>query len=143
MPGCTDCAAHRWKGEVFIVAPKQTPHWLNTDHPRIHVVDQDALYPEDDRQFLPTFNTNSIEQWLYNTPGLPGEIFIHMNDDYLFAGALKPQDLFGPTCQGVRVLVENRCAPKVISPLACCRPVFKSIRCCCCCRCLAPHHAGR
>ena len=37
-------------------------------------------------QFLPTFNTNSIEQWLYNTPGLPGEIFIHMNDDYLFVG---------------------------------------------------------
>ena len=88
-------------GAVFLISGwrLQTPEWLNTDHPRVHVVNQDDLYPEDDRQFLPTFNTNSIEQWLYNIPGLPGEIFIHMNDDYLFAGQVNPQDLFGPTCK--------------------------------------------
>ena len=39
-----------WRGEVFIVAPKQSPPWLNTAHPRVHVVDQDQLYPLDDRQ---------------------------------------------------------------------------------------------
>ena len=62
--------AQWWKGPLFIVAPGQTPAWIDTAHPRVHIIDQDDLYPEDDRQFLPTFNTNSIEQWLYNTPGL-------------------------------------------------------------------------
>jgi hypothetical protein len=97
-----------WRGHIYVVAPKQTPTWINTANPRVHIVDQDELYPTDDRQFLPTFNTNSIEQWLYNIPGMPGEVFMHMNDDYLFAGSIEPQDLFGPSCQGVRVLVENR-----------------------------------
>lgn len=62
------------------------------------------------RELLPTFNTNSIEQWLYRVPGMPESAtsFIHMNDDYLFLGPVQPQDLFGPTCSGVRVLVENR-----------------------------------
>jgi hypothetical protein len=27
-------------------------------------------------------------------------IFVHMNDDYIFTSAIRPQDLFGPTCAG-------------------------------------------
>ena len=27
-----------WKGEIFIVAPNQTPLWLKTAHPRVHIV---------------------------------------------------------------------------------------------------------
>lgn len=104
-----------WRGEIFIVSPAQTPRWINTSHPRVHIVDQDELYPKDDRQFLPTFNTNSLEQWLYNTPGLPesATMFIHMNDDYLFTAPMAPQDFFGPSCSGVRVLVENRAVRSV------------------------------
>jgi hypothetical protein len=104
-----------WRGEIFIVSPGQTPYWMNTSHPRVHIVNQDELYPPDDRQFLPTFNTNSLEQWLCNTPGLPesSTMFIHMNDDYLFTAPISPQDLFGPSCSGVRVLVENRAVRSV------------------------------
>ena len=39
--------------------------------------------------------------------------FVHMNDDYLFTAPISPQDLFGPSCSGVRVLVENRAVHSV------------------------------
>jgi hypothetical protein len=53
----------RAQGHIYIVAPAgECPYWLRRSHPRIHLVDQDALFPEDDRDVLPTFNTNAIEQ---------------------------------------------------------------------------------
>ena len=36
-----------------------------------------------------------------------------MNDDYLFTAPISPRDLFGPSCSGVRVLVENRAVHSV------------------------------
>eukprot|EP01048_Picozoa_sp_COSAG05_P011204 COSAG05_NODE_1041_length_6067_cov_116.470845_4_plen_210_part_00 len=97
-----------WKGILYVVAPNQTPQWANTSHPRLRIVDQDSMYPENDKGFLPTFNTNSLEQWLFTVVPKDTKAFIHMNDDYLFIGPVNPQDLFGPSCDGVRVLVENR-----------------------------------
>ena len=44
------------------MAPAQTPYWANVSHPRLKIVDQDDLYPPEDKGFLPTFNTNSLEQ---------------------------------------------------------------------------------
>ena len=43
---------------------------------------------------------------LLETAGTAGEalhpkIFVHMNDDYIFTSAIRPQDLFGPTCAGI------------------------------------------
>jgi hypothetical protein len=57
----------------------------------------------------PTFNINAIEQWLYRVPGLPdtAPAIVHMNDDFLFVGPITPQDLFGPSCNGVRVIAEK------------------------------------
>jgi hypothetical protein len=34
-----------WEGMLFIVAPKQTPAWIDTSHPRLRIVDQDEVYP--------------------------------------------------------------------------------------------------
>jgi hypothetical protein len=39
--------------------------------------------------------------------GLDPKIFVHMNDDYIFTSAIRPQDLFGPTCAGMRLLLER------------------------------------
>ena len=82
-----------WEGPLFLVSPgAQTPSWADVENnDRLHIVNQDDVYPkarEGTASPLPTFNTNSIEQWLYMVPGLPetARIIVHMNDDYLFVG---------------------------------------------------------
>ena len=44
-------------------------------------------------QFLPTFNSTTIEMFLWNIPNL-SEHFIYANDDMLPTGELKPSDFF-------------------------------------------------
>ncbi|RHY83247.1 hypothetical protein DYB35_000894 [Aphanomyces astaci] len=86
------------EGTVYIVAPSHAPpHWLNHSHPRIHVIHQDSLFPSSAKSYVPTFNTNVIEQFLYRIPGL-SDLFMHMNDDYIFTAHVRPHDLF--TCDG-------------------------------------------
>ncbi|KAF1329220.1 Exopolysaccharide phosphotransferase, partial [Globisporangium splendens] len=84
------------EGPIYIVTPGQIPDWLDTSNPRIRVVDQDDLLPED-LVTLPNFDTNVIEQFLHKIPGLT-DTFIHMNDDYLFIKPVKPTRFF--TCDG-------------------------------------------
>jgi hypothetical protein len=91
------------EGPIYIVTPGQIPDWLDTSNSRIKVIDQDDLLPKDQCKF-PNFNTNVIEQYLYKIPGLT-DIFIHMNDDYLFIKPVTPNRLF--TCEGgIRFLTE-------------------------------------
>eukprot|EP01051_Picozoa_sp_SAG22_P017602 SAG22_NODE_2757_length_2240_cov_2.347034_3_plen_47_part_00 len=46
---------------MYIVAPNQTPSWIDPAHPRLRIVDQDDLFPAEDKDVLPQFNTNAIE----------------------------------------------------------------------------------
>jgi hypothetical protein len=80
-----------WCGKLYLVSPgAQFPHWLNVNHPRFELVDQNSLLP-DPQQW--TFNTNAIEPWLYKIPGL-SDMFIYMNDDYFFGRSVDPAHLF-------------------------------------------------
>eukprot|EP01046_Picozoa_sp_COSAG06_P019472 COSAG06_NODE_1391_length_9606_cov_54.546229_4_plen_262_part_00 len=95
------------KGHIYIVSPNQHPSWLVRDNPRITVVDQDALFTEEDGKIaLPTFNTNAIEPNLWRIPGLT-EVFLHVNDDYLFGAPITPEDFFGVGCSGLRLFFEE------------------------------------
>lgn len=47
-----------WKGKVYVITPNQVPSWMDINHPRLQIVDQDALFPTSDCDTLPTFNTN-------------------------------------------------------------------------------------
>lgn len=91
-------------GPIYIVTPGQIPDWLDPSNERIRIVDQDDLIPKNKGATLPTFDTNVIEQYLYKIPGLT-DIFIHMNDDYLFVKPVAPSRLF--SCDGgLRFLTE-------------------------------------
>ncbi|KAG1695202.1 hypothetical protein DVH05_020582 [Phytophthora capsici] len=91
------------EGPIYIVTPGQIPDWLDVNNPRVRVVDQDDLLPRN-KATLPTFDTNVIEQYLHKIPGLT-DIFIHMNDDYLFIKPVTPDRFF--TCDGgLRLLTE-------------------------------------
>ncbi|MDR0942457.1 MAG: hypothetical protein LBM19_02490 [Holosporales bacterium] len=69
-----------WIRKIFIVTDNQAPKWLNTNHPKIRIVDHKEIIPA---KFLPTFNSTVIEAYLPFIPGL-SEKFLYANDDTMF-----------------------------------------------------------
>ena len=62
---------------VYLVlsGPSQIPAWLDTG--KVHVVYHEEIIPA---EFLPTFNSATIEMFLHNIKGLDEE-FLYLNDD--------------------------------------------------------------
>jgi len=79
-----------WIRNIFIVTDDQKPEWLNTDNPKIKVVDHTTIIPA---QALPSFNSSVIEYFLYKIPGL-SERFLYANDDMFFNADLTPDFFF-------------------------------------------------
>src|SRR5699024_8230192 len=71
-----------WVRHVYLVTDDHVPHWLNTDDPRISIVDHREIFPDDGR--LPVFNSNAIISRLHHIDGL-SEHFLYMNDDVMLA----------------------------------------------------------
>ncbi len=79
-----------WVRKIYIVTDNQIPEWLNTDHPKIKIIDhKDILPPES----LPCFNAVIIEHYIYKIDGL-AEHFLLANDDMFFNKALHPTYFF-------------------------------------------------
>ena len=79
-----------WIRRIFIVTDNQKPEWLNTDHPKITVVDHKEIMPP---ETIPCFNSTVIEYFLYKIPGL-AEHFLLANDDMFFNAPLTPDFFF-------------------------------------------------
>lgn len=79
-----------WVHKVHIILAQDTqlPKWLNTET-------VDVVYHKDyiPRDFLPTFNSHTIESYLGNIKGL-SEQFIYGNDDVYALGPSSPEDWF-------------------------------------------------
>ncbi|KAL6080175.1 Sugar phosphotransferase [Balamuthia mandrillaris] len=89
------------KGHIYIVAPKDHhPYWLNVSHPRIHMVDQEDLFPDDIREHLPTFSSTAIEPHLWRAVPEGTRNFIYINDDCFIGQPMRPVDFFTSTGQG-------------------------------------------
>lgn len=69
-----------WINHIYIITDGQRPAWLNTDHPKITIVDHKEIMPE---EVLPIFSCGAIENCVYRIPGL-SEHFILGNDDTMF-----------------------------------------------------------
>lgn len=69
-----------WIRRIFIVTDNQIPEWLNTDNPKVQIVDHTEIMPA---ECLPCFNSAVIEMFLCNIPGL-SEHFLYANDDTYF-----------------------------------------------------------
>lgn len=69
-----------WISNIYIVTDNQCPKWLNTNHPKIHIIDHKDIIPE---KFLPTFNSIVIEERIPYIKDL-SEHFLYANDDFLF-----------------------------------------------------------
>ena len=80
-----------WVRHIWIVTDAQVPSWLNTDHPRITVVDHRDIFS--DTSALPVFNSHAIESQIHHIDGL-SEHFLYLNDDVFFARPVPPSFFF-------------------------------------------------
>lgn len=79
-----------WVRYVYFVTDDQKPDWLNVDHPKLKWVKHTQYIPE---QYLPTFNSHTIEWYMDRLPGL-SEQFVYFNDDVFLIDKVEPEDFF-------------------------------------------------
>ena len=82
-----------WVRRIHILTNGQVPSWLNSSHPRVHLVTHAEVFPE--AEGLPTFNSNAIEMCLHRIPGLSRR-FIYFNDDVFLGRAVRKSDFLLP-----------------------------------------------
>ncbi len=73
---------------LLVMMPSQVPTWLNTE--KITIITHDQFIP---KEYLPTFNSGTIEMFLHRIPGL-SEKFIYANDDFYCIKKLSENDFF-------------------------------------------------
>ena len=66
-----------FRGVEKFVTCGQTPKWLNLDNPKLTFVQHKDFIP---KEYLPTFNANTIEMNFHRISGL-AEHFVYFNDD--------------------------------------------------------------
>lgn len=79
-----------WVRTIHFVTWGHLPSWLNTAHPKLHIVKHEDYIPA---EFLPTFNSHTIELNLHRIEGL-SECFVYFNDDIFLLRSTKPEDFF-------------------------------------------------
>ncbi len=79
-----------WVHHIYLVTDGQKPGWLDETCDKVSIIDHKDFIPE---EYLPTFNSHTIELNLYRIPGL-SEQFVYFNDDVLLAKDCGPRDFF-------------------------------------------------
>ncbi len=67
-----------WVRKVHFVTCGQKPEWLDENNPKLHLVDHKDFIPA---EYLPSFNSTSIEMHIHKIPGL-ADRFVYFNDDF-------------------------------------------------------------
>ena len=79
-----------WVNRIHFITCGHLPAWLNTNHPKLHVVNHKDYIPE---EYLPTFSSNPIELNIHRIDEL-SEKFIYFNDDLYIIGKVSPKGFF-------------------------------------------------
>lgn len=79
-----------WVNKIHFVTCGQTPKWLNSDHPKLHLVNHKDYIPA---EYLPTFSANPIELNFHRIPEL-SEHFVYFNDDTFITAPVTEADFF-------------------------------------------------
>lgn len=82
---------------IFIITDNQVPNFLksenlNPKYNKVKIIDHKEIF-KDYEQFLPTFNSRSIETFIFRIPNL-AEHFIYLNDDFFIINNTTPKDFF-------------------------------------------------
>ena len=79
-----------WIRYIHFVTVGHLPLWLNTRHPKLRIIKHEEFIP---REYLPTFNSDTIEMNFHRIPGL-SERFVYFNDDMFLMRSVKESDFF-------------------------------------------------
>lgn len=79
-----------WVHGIYFVTCGQTPDWLRTDAPKLHLVRHEDYIPA---MYLPTFSSHPIELNFHRIPGL-SETFVLFCDDFFLTAPVAPEDFF-------------------------------------------------
>ena len=81
-----------WIHKIFIVTPNQIPPIDKKliESGKVIIVDQNKII---EQKYLPTFNSDVIESYLHNIPGL-SEIFLYNNDDMMHLNYIDRSDIY-------------------------------------------------
>ena len=79
-----------WVNRIFFVTAGHLPDWLNPDHPKLKIIHHSDFIP---KEFLPTFNSHTIENNLHRIAEL-SENFVYFNDDFYLLRKTRSEDFF-------------------------------------------------
>lgn len=79
-----------WVNNIFFVTWGHIPSWLNINHPKLKIIKHSDFIPS---EYLPTFNSHTIELNLHRIPGL-GQKFVYFNDDHFILRQIDPTRFF-------------------------------------------------
>ena len=79
-----------WVRKIHFVTWGHLPKWLNTDNPKLHIVNHRDYIPG---KYLPTFNSHTIELNFHRIEGL-AENFVYFNDDMFLTNEVTEEDFF-------------------------------------------------
>ena len=79
-----------WVRKIHFICDQEPPAWLNTDHPKLHIVRHEDYLPD---AYRPAFSSHPIELNMHRIPGL-SEQFVYFNDDMYLISARSPEDFF-------------------------------------------------
>ena len=102
-----------WINNIFLLvaSESQVPNWLDTT--KVKVITHDKFIP---KEYLPTFNSCTIELFLHNIPGL-SERFVYANDDFFVVDKITVNQLFNgdtaltkiKTASGKTTMYDHHC----------------------------------
>ena len=79
-----------WVNKIHFLTWGHIPEWLDTSNPKLHIVNHKDYIPA---EYLPTFNSHTIELNMHRIPGL-SEQFVYFNDDMFLTNYVKETDFF-------------------------------------------------
>lgn len=79
-----------WVNKIHFITWGHLPEWLNTEHPKLNIVNHTDYIPE---KYLPTFNSHTIELNMHRILEL-AEHFVYFNDDMFLTAPVEPEDFF-------------------------------------------------
>jgi hypothetical protein len=79
-----------WVRKIHFVTWGHLPSWLNTEHPKLNIVNHNDYVDSD---YLPVFNANPLEIYFHNIKEL-SENFVYFNDDFFITRKLSKDRFF-------------------------------------------------
>lgn len=97
-----------WVNKIHFITWGHLPEWLDTDNPKLHIVNHRDYIPE---EYLPTFSSHVIELNMHRIPGLSDK-FVYFNDDIFILKPVSEEDFFqnGLPCD---LCVANAITPRL------------------------------